>query len=175
MAEVYVHAIRNELDYWPGARVEFSLRSKHAQAVLHYGGGSRFVVIPSTPGDSRRGALNSLTDVRKELTALGASRVVRKPVVRKRTHKVIGTKMPRREPLPHVGRAPVRSNPFDALAAMTFEPAPQPKLSWWRRLLRFIASAAGAGTAKTAQPVEGEARQSGAQSADAQPLPPSQG
>jgi len=33
------------------------------------------------------------------------------------------------------------------------------------------ASAAGAGTAKTAQPVEGEARQSGAQSADAQTTP----
>lgn len=38
-----------------------------------------------------------------------------------------------------------------------------------------IASAAGAGTAETRNVAQGEARQSGAQSADAQPLPPSQG
>lgn len=107
--------------------------------MLHYGGKSRFVVIPSTPGDSRRGALNSLADVRKELAALGAERVVRKPPLRKRTHKVIGAKMPKRDPMPHVELAPVRPNPFDALAAMTFAPAQQPKLSWWRRMLRYVA------------------------------------
>lgn len=49
------------------------------------------------------------------------------------------------------------------------------KTVWFSHRAEDIASAAGAGTAETRNVAQGEARQSGAQSADAQPLPPSQG
>lgn len=131
----YERAIRNELDYWPGARVEFSKRAKHAEARLYFGSVSRFVTIPDTPSD-RRGALNSIADVRRELTTLGATRLTRKPSKRKRAGKVIGTKRPVREPLQHIERAPVKPDPFAVLAKLV--PTPEPRLAWWRHALDVV-------------------------------------
>lgn len=137
MSFAYEDAIRREVGAWPGAAVDFSMRSRHAQAVLTYGNGSRFVVLPGTPGDSRRGALNSLADVRRELTRLGAARQSssRSTRSRKPTPRV------HREALRHIEPAPRRGNPFDVLASYRApEPVQQP-VQWVAPLAVLLCSA----------------------------------
>lgn len=116
---LYERAIKDELAYWPGTEVEFSKRKKHCEARIHFGGSTRFVVYPDSPSDSARGHLNFLRDVRKELVELGAARLPKKPAKRKRGPRVIGKQMPRRPQwVDRVEQAPVKDNPFDALAAL---------------------------------------------------------
>lgn len=114
MKHPYENTIRDEVEHWPGATVEFSLRAKHAQAVVAFGGKSRFVIIPATPGDGARGASKALPDIRRELRALGAVRAQpnRSPSTRSASPRVD------RPMLANIERAPVKENPFAILAEM---------------------------------------------------------
>lgn len=125
----YETTIRDELENWPGVGVTFSTRSKHGQAVLSYGGRSRFVVIPHTPGDGRRGARNAIRDVRKELAELGAQRAMTEQA-QPRRRKAPKRAAPAR-PM-KVERAPVKADPFAVLA--TIKVAEPPRLTWLQRL-----------------------------------------
>lgn len=132
----YEDAIRGEVERWPGASVTFSSRSRHDQATLAFGGSSRFVVIPSTPGDSRRGTANSISDVRRELQRLGAMRMIDPPrsgTPRRKVAPVV------RDKFAHIERAPRRENPFEALAAL-HRPAPRP-IGWVAALAVLAAHA----------------------------------
>jgi hypothetical protein len=126
LSELYERAIREEIAYWPGVQVEFGKRSKHRQALIHYGGKTRFVIYPDSPSDGARGHLNCLANLRTELRALEAKRLERRPKKRKRAHKVIGHRMPRPPVWARQGEAaPVKGDPWTALEALTFAPAPR--------------------------------------------------
>lgn len=70
--------IADEVARWPGADVDFGHASKHCVAVIAFGGQTRKVFYPTTPGDGRRGIYNKLKDVRRELRFLGAERISEK-------------------------------------------------------------------------------------------------
>lgn len=135
MSHAYEDVIRREVSAWPGAAVAFSMRSRHAQAVLSYGSESRFVVLPATPSDGRRGALNSLADVRRELVRLGAARRVeqRSAKHRKATPRVY------RAPLRDIEAAPLRANPFAALAVYVPAAPPRQPVQWVAALATLAA------------------------------------
>lgn len=126
MANLYERAIREEIAYWPGVQVQFGRRSKHRQVIIHNDGETRFVVYPDSPSDGARGHLNCISDLRKQLYALQAVRLEKRPKKRKRAHRAIGHHMPRK-PLwaRNAELAPVKPNPFEALAALTLEPTPR--------------------------------------------------
>lgn len=133
-----------ELARWPGVTYSRQVRAKHYALVLTFGGVSRFVTYPTSPGDTTRGALNHLRDVRKACAELGATRL--------RSVKATGAKRQRNRTEParlnlgeRVTGGPCR-DPWAALATLEI-PAPQPKAApvaaaapspWWRRLLRWL-------------------------------------
>lgn len=119
----YEEAIRAEVSRWPGASVSFSARSKHDQATVAYAGATRFVVIPSSPSDSRRGTANSISDVRTELQRLGAMRAIDAPKARRPKRARCSVE---RDVFAHVEPAPRRGNPFEVLAALRKPAAPKP-------------------------------------------------
>lgn len=148
----YERVIRNELAYWPGVDVEFGRRAKHRQATFHRHGETRFLVFPDSPSDSRRGALNCVAAMRKELAELGAQRLERKPKPRNRKNRVVGRQMPNRPGwASRIELAPVKTNPFDALAHLApvaqWTEQEHPRLtaagstparrSIWQRLISF--------------------------------------
>jgi hypothetical protein len=138
VTELYERAIREELAYWPGVEVSFGKRAKHRQAVLHYGGKTRFVVYPDSPSDGARGHLNCLSNLRAELRALEAARLEKRPRKRKRGPRVIGSMKPvRPDWLANVERAPVRPDPWASLEALTFESPP--RQGHLRAALRLLA------------------------------------
>lgn len=67
-------AIEAELAQWPGVQVHYGHRAKHLQATFAFEGRTRFIVFPGSGSDSQRGALNTVRDMRRELTTLGAKR-----------------------------------------------------------------------------------------------------
>lgn len=121
-------ATLDELDHWPGASVKFQHSKKHNVATVSFNGQSRKVVYANTLSDNRRGLQNHLAQVRKELRALGAVRT--KPV------KSEAPKRQRNKPVRQVviERAPVRGDPFAALAGAQFPPLPVHKPSFWQRV-----------------------------------------
>ena len=141
MAAEYQSAIKSEVEKWPGVSVTFEKRSKHNAAVLHYAGKSRFVIYPDTPSDAARGALNMLTDVRKELSGIGAVKHVPAKSARSKSRKVKNVDRPIK---PLTDMAAPRDNPFAALASIQFAqpaptPEPAPKKPWWRRIWDMFA------------------------------------
>lgn len=68
-----VRFIRDELRNWPDVDYEIKSGGKHPKLILKYGEASRFVTFSSTPVEGRA-ILNKLSDIRRELKALGASR-----------------------------------------------------------------------------------------------------
>ncbi|MEJ7831274.1 MAG: PD-(D/E)XK nuclease-like domain-containing protein [Nocardioides sp.] len=72
-------AIEREVGEWPDATVEFKTGGKHPKAKLTHGGKILNVVFPGTPGDSGRGVHNTLSEVRRALKKLGASRLKPEP------------------------------------------------------------------------------------------------
>lgn len=137
----YEAEIEKEVSRWPDAAVAFQNGSKHRRAVLTYAGKSRFVVYPSTSGDTIRGAKNCLNDVRRELASLGANKTVnttrdgkRKVPANARRHE--------RDVFRHIEKAPVKPNPFDALLSIKFatpeiKPDSTP-LTFWQRVVRWF-------------------------------------
>jgi len=71
----YNQAVEREVKFWPGVQANFSHRSKHSQVTFEFNGASRFVVLPSSPGDNYRGVRNKVCEVRRTLRHLGAVRV----------------------------------------------------------------------------------------------------
>jgi hypothetical protein len=121
-----------ELAEWPGVEARREHASKHMRLVLSYGGKERFVIYPSTPSD-HRGQLNKIRDIRKELTALGATRNERRKAKVRRTRN-----RTQREILAHIQTAPVKANPFDALAAIQFSPEPVPEPGLMARMMAAL-------------------------------------
>lgn len=70
----YQEGIAGEVSRWQGATLAFEIGGKHAYALISFASQSRKVFFPMTAGDSRRGLLNSLTDVRSVLREIGAER-----------------------------------------------------------------------------------------------------
>lgn len=71
----YEHAAQRELAAWPDVQAEWlPARGKHPALRLTYAGASRRVVYPGTPGETFRGLLNHVHDVRRALRDLGAVR-----------------------------------------------------------------------------------------------------
>lgn len=69
----YLAGIEAEVERWHGASVAFEHGGKHERAVISFAGRSRTVIFPTSPSDSRRGLLNSLSDVRRLLREMGAT------------------------------------------------------------------------------------------------------
>lgn len=133
----YEEAIRGEVSRWPGASVSFSARAKHDQATISFAGVSRFVVIPSSPGDMRRGPANSISNVRSELQRLGAMRASDPPKTmrRKRVRNAV-----ERDMFANIERAPRRENPFAVLAALKAAPV-KPEPRWLSAIIVLTISA----------------------------------
>jgi hypothetical protein len=87
---VYDDPVESELARWPGVTYRREQRGKHNALVLSYRGATRFVIYAATPGDTRRGALNHLADVRAELRVLGAVRTVQAKAEGRRRRKPTG-------------------------------------------------------------------------------------
>lgn len=68
--------IKSEVNLWPGALVLFEQRKKHVCARLFYNEKERLVFMSATPS-CRRATLNAVSDIRRELRALGAERIER--------------------------------------------------------------------------------------------------
>jgi hypothetical protein len=111
-----------ELARWPGVTWHREHRGKHCALVLQFADQSRFVIYPATPGDSRRGALNHLRDIRSVLCEIGASREAeaRRSQVQTRRHKPSH----RIEPIRIRAQDSTRlgQNPFAALAGLKIPP-----------------------------------------------------
>lgn len=139
----YDDAHEAELDRWPGVASRRAVRGKHNVLILSFGGVERLHFYPSTPSD-QRGALNSVTQLRVTLKAMGACR--------EPTRKATGPKRRRNKtdaPTVITERATggPRRDPWAALQRLTLvEPAPeavappaQPVTvwsrltAWWRR------------------------------------------
>lgn len=88
LRSAYTETAERELTAWPGVTASFERTAKHQRAVFSFGGATRFVVFPTSGSDSRRGALNFLADMRKELRALGAVRVDRQSTSERRPRAV---------------------------------------------------------------------------------------
>src|SRR5690606_17680836 len=119
-----------ELANWPGVTWRREHRGKHLALVLAFDGVSRFVIYPTSPGDTYRGSLNHLRDVRAALSALGAKRVQPAKANRPRRRPVT---RPLHHEAPLAGGVQSSSrlgrDPFAALASLRVEePAPEPAL-----------------------------------------------
>lgn len=152
----YDAAQRAELARWPGVTATHEVRGKHLAVVLSFDGRSRFVIYPTTPGDTARGADMHVRDLRRELSAIGATRSeVIKAIQRRRRQP------PRhaRPPTIHLGpfsETRLSHDPFAALASIKFAepsscatatpeavairqpPAPPARPTWWVRLANFF-------------------------------------
>jgi hypothetical protein len=109
----YDEALEAELARWPGVTWRREVRSKHYALVLDFGGLTRFHIYPSTPGDTTRGPLNQVRDLRAMLKGMGAVRLAEpKATGPKRQRNRTEAKVPR----PVVELRPV-SDPLAGLAA----------------------------------------------------------
>jgi len=82
-ASPIVKAVEAELQHYPGVEMEFHNRGKHDRLVFSRGETTRFLTIPRTPSDWRAGK-NTMRDLRKTMTELGARRLEAAPPLRKR-------------------------------------------------------------------------------------------
>lgn len=138
----YDAAQEAELARWPGVEWSRQLRSKHYALVLTFGGVSRFVIYPSSPGDTNRGTLNHLTDVRAELRALGAIRTA-EPRTAKPRRQRNRTEVIRFDRGETATGGPNR-DPWEALRGLEFPPAepapPSARPTIWQRIAGWLAS-----------------------------------
>lgn len=109
-----------EVEAWPGAKIiGVEIGRKHHRLRLTYDGKERFMMLSGSPSDWHA-ENNQVRDVRKVLTELGASRVQRRKATVKRQRN-----KPDRSPLQNVSFARAGRDPWAALHALTFEPAPR--------------------------------------------------
>lgn len=67
-------AIEAEVRRWPGVSVSWHMGGKHPYAELAFDGHTQRQTIPGTSSDGARGHLNAVSDTRRILTSMGASR-----------------------------------------------------------------------------------------------------
>jgi len=138
----YDDAAEAELSRWPGVSWRTEVRGKHYALVLTFNGVSRFVTYPTSPGDTTRGPLNHVSDIRKALTALGAMRLKseRSTAPKRWRNRTEASGLN----LVSLADTRLAKDPFAALAQVKFlapetpPPAPEPRLGWWRRALRWL-------------------------------------
>jgi len=65
------HAIRAEIERWPGVSAEFDRRRKHPVVFIRYGSQERMLTFPGTAGDYRA-VKNKIADIRRMLRGWGA-------------------------------------------------------------------------------------------------------
>lgn len=63
-----------EIACWPGVTFHHEIRGKHMALVLAFNGKTAKVFYPITSSDSGRGPKNSVSVIRRTLTAMGATR-----------------------------------------------------------------------------------------------------
>lgn len=116
---IYDDHVDRELAMWPGVTASRETRGKHLSLVLTYRGQSRFVVYPSSPGDSMRGVQNHLADVRFELRQLGAQRMQpsKRQRAAKRRHRPASELSRFSWEVPDPDKGPLR-DPFAVLATL---------------------------------------------------------
>lgn len=78
-------AADRELARWLGVRFTRTKSSNHARLILSFGERSEFVIYPSSPSDSYRGAQNHIADIRLALRRLGATRTPEPKATAKRS------------------------------------------------------------------------------------------
>lgn len=76
----YDSAQDRELSRWPGVTWSRESAGKHMKLVVEFEGQSRFIVFPTSPSDSARGALNHVKNIRQTLKEMGAEPVPSVPV-----------------------------------------------------------------------------------------------
>jgi len=128
-----------ELERWPGVTWTREPRGKHQALVLTFGNVSRFVIYPTSPGDSIRGPKNHLANVRQALRAMGAERMAEpKGRVARRQRPRTEAPINLAPSAPEAGASPTR-DPWAVLKAVQIaEPAPaNPPAppTFWRRVL----------------------------------------
>lgn len=72
-------AISREVENWPGVSVEFVTGGKHPKAKLTFDGKMLNQPYSGSPSDSAAGIHNLLSDVRRQMKKLGASRTTAEP------------------------------------------------------------------------------------------------
>lgn len=148
---VYDDPTDAELARWPGVTWARQVRGKHYALILTFNGVSRFVTYPGTPGDSTRGVLNHLADVRAALRYLGATRTPEPRAAsprraRNRTDAPVriterATGGPKRDPWEALRTLEVvEPTPVQPPAP---EPVAQPKLSLWAHITRWFVMLTG--------------------------------
>lgn len=147
---IYDDHVDRELAMWPGVTASRETRGKHLSLVLTYRGQSRFVVYPSSPGDSMRGVQNHLADVRFELRQLGAQRMQpsKRQRAAKRRHRPASEFSRFSWEVPDPDKGPLRDpwevlRGFEAASPPTatvhrIQPAKPAPASIWTRALAFI-------------------------------------
>lgn len=139
----YDPPVEAELERWPGVAWRREVRGKHYALILSYAGISRFVIYPTSPGDTVRGPLNHLANVRQALRAMGAVRVEAAkaaPTDRRRRTRPADRPANLSPSEPQRGASPTR-DPWAVLAEMGVEnvqasPLPAPTL--WGRLVARV-------------------------------------
>lgn len=122
-----------ELARWPGVTWTREHRGKHYALVLTFRGLSRFVIYPTSPGDSYRGSLNHVRDIRGTLSAMGATRL--EVVSRNRPTGKRSAPRPVVEPVRLAAQDGTRlgRNPFEALSGFKTRPR------GWARIRAYFA------------------------------------
>lgn len=121
-----------ELAKWPGVEWSRQVRGKHYALVLSFNGRSRFVIYPTSPGDSIRGMLNHLTDVRATLRFIGAERLEEQVSAKPRRQR--NRTEPIRVVIADRATGGPKRDPWTGLAGWTPPPKPPRRVSLLRRL-----------------------------------------
>jgi len=79
--DTYLAAVEAELQSWPGIDHRVERRSKHRSVRLTYGRHQRSVIIPTT-GSDHRGPKNTVTQLRRTLKDMGATKLASRPVTK---------------------------------------------------------------------------------------------
>lgn len=116
-AKDYIVATERELAGWPGVTFDSASAGKHEVLTLYYRRGSRKVFFAKSPSDNGHGLANHLGVVRRELIALGASKLKQSPSNNRHRER----NRPDRAPVITQGPAPVVPPPFAALADLKKE------------------------------------------------------
>lgn len=128
-----------ELERWPGVTWRRELRGKHQALVLTFGNVSRFVIYPTSPGDSIRGPKNHLANVRQALREMGAARTAEpKGRVARRHRPRVVAPVNLAPSAPQAGASPTR-DPWAVLKSVQISEAapvtPPASPTFWRRII----------------------------------------
>jgi hypothetical protein len=78
----YIAAVESELERWPDVRHTIERRSKHRAVRLSLGRHERKIIIPTT-GSDHRGPKNAVSQLRRTLKDMGATKLATKPTTKR--------------------------------------------------------------------------------------------